>query len=152
MLDSPSPSNSHPHTSQLIPALGELHEILGHTVSILTLWCFWVLSLALELNLNSTSSKLNRFWSKIRENKVFLVQRSTVWAFTRYLTFQKKDESRGYLARLQTLPEEIECKHFLNSRSDDQQLWYHVEILNNLTHIQQRLSWSCTIVEYIHNT
>lgn len=44
---------------------------------------------------------------------------------------QRKDESRGYLARLQTLLEEIECKHFLNSRSDDQQLQYHVEILNN---------------------
>jgi len=27
-----------------------------------------------------------------------------------------------------------------------------VEILNNLTHIQKRLSRSCTIVEYIHNT
>ena len=27
-----------------------------------------------------------------------------------------------------------------------------VEILNNLTHIQQRLSRSCTIAEYIHNT
>ena len=33
---------------------------------------------------------------------------------------KRKDESRGYLARLQTLPEEIECKHFLNSKSDDQ--------------------------------
>ena len=87
---------------------------------------FLSFTLALELNLNSTSSKLNRFRSKIRENKVFLIQRLTVWDFTGYLTFQRKDESRGYLAQLQTLPEEIKCKHFLNNRSDDQ---YNTDIM-----------------------
>ena len=29
---------SHPHTSQFIPALGELREVLGHTVAFLHLY------------------------------------------------------------------------------------------------------------------
>ena len=60
--------DSHPHTSQVILALGELREILGNTISILTLKCLWFYPWA-PLH----QPKLNRFWSKIRENKVFIV-------------------------------------------------------------------------------